>query len=159
MNLKKILLALVVVLAVFSFTSQQPSTKYKCMIQLTNYQGEGAYIVVSLLDPNGTYVKTLQVLGDDPEWYSDLPEWWKFYGKRETIDAITGATISGGQRAIKIIEIDEDKLNKGYKLRFETAVEDQKYYAKDVEFELTTENLKAKIEGNGYIRYVRMMPN
>lgn len=159
MNLKKVLLALVVVLAVFSFTGQQPSTKYKCMIQLTNYQGEGAYIVVSLLDPNGAYVKTLQVLGDDPEWYSDLPEWWKFYGKRETIDAITGATISGGQRAIKIIEIDDDKLNKGYKLRFETAVEDQKYYAKDVEFELTTENLKAKIEGNGYIRYVRMMPN
>lgn len=129
------------------------------MIQLTNYDGEGAYIVVSLLNPEGKYEKTLQVLGDDPEWYSDLPEWWKFYGKRETIDAITGETISGGQRAVKVIEIEDDKIDKGYKIRFETAVEDQKYYATDVEFELTSQSLKSKVEGKGYIRYVRMMPN
>lgn len=129
------------------------------MIQLTNYNGEGAYIVVSLINPQGKYEKTLQVLGDDPEWYSDLPEWWKFYGKRQTIDAITGATISGGERAIKVIEIEDSKLNKGYKIRFETAVEDQKYHVADAEFELTSESVKSKVDGKGYIRYVRMMPN
>lgn len=145
--------------AIFSFTQQEPSTKYKCMIQLTNYNGEGAYIVVSLINPQGKYEKTLQVLGDDPEWYSDLPEWWKFYGKRQTIDGITGATISGGERAIKVIEIEDSKLNKGYKIRFETAVEDQKYYVTDAEFELTSESVKSKVDGKGYIRYVRMMPN
>lgn len=144
---------------IFSFTQQEPSTKYKCMIQLTNYNGEGAYIVVSLINPQGKYEKTLQVLGDDPEWYSDLPEWWKFYGKRQTIDAITGATISGGERAIKVIEIEDSKLNKGYKIRFETAVEDQKYHVADAEFELTSESVKSKVDGKGYIRYVRMMPN
>jgi hypothetical protein len=26
------------------------STQYKCMIQMTNYSGDGAYIVVSLID-------------------------------------------------------------------------------------------------------------
>ncbi|MDO5608306.1 MAG: DUF2271 domain-containing protein [Capnocytophaga sp.] len=157
--MKYILSVFAIALAVFSFTTIQPSTKYKCMIQLVNYNGEGAYVVVSLIDPNGKYEKTLQVLGDDPEWYSDLPEWWKFYGKRQTIDAITGATISGGQRAVKVIEIDDNKLDKGYKIRFETAVEDQKYYATDVEFELTSESVKSKVDGTGYIRYVRMMPN
>ncbi|WP_203970185.1 DUF2271 domain-containing protein [Capnocytophaga stomatis] len=159
MKIRYFLWILAVIFVGFSFTKQQPSTKYKCMIQLTNYDGEGAYIVVSLINSQGKYEKTLQVLGDDPEWYSDLIEWWKFYGKRETIDAITGATISGGERAVKVIEIENDKIDKGYKIRFETAVEDQKYYATDVEFELTSESVKSKVDGKGYIRYVRMMPN
>lgn len=159
MKTKYFLWIFAIAFVAFSFTKQAPSTKYKCMIQLTNYNGEGAYIVVSLINPQGKYEKTLQVLGDDPEWYSDLPEWWKFYGKRETIDAITGATISGGQRAVKVIEIEDSKINKGYKIRFETAVEDQKYHVSDVEFELTSESVKSKVDGKGYIRYVRMMPN
>ncbi|MFK8266626.1 DUF2271 domain-containing protein [Capnocytophaga cynodegmi] len=159
MKIRYFIWILVVIFVGFSFTKQQPATKYKCMIQLTNYEGEGAYIVVSLINPQGKYEKTLQVLGDDPEWYSDLIEWWKFYGKRQTIDAITGATISGGERAIKVIEIEDDKINKGYKIRFETAVEDQKYHATDVEFELTSESVKSKVDGKGYIRYVRMIPN
>ena len=129
------------------------------MIQMTNYAGEGAYVVISLLNPEGEYEKTLYVQGDDDEWYFDITDWWNFYGKRRTnLDAITGATISGGERAISVIEIEDDKLDKGYKIRFESAVEDQEYYKDDVAFELTTDNVKGKIEGNGFIRYVRMMP-
>jgi hypothetical protein len=56
-----------------------------------------------------------------------------------------------------VIEIPNDKLNKGYKLRFETAVEDQEYYKDDIEFELTTENITKKFEGKGFIRYIRMI--
>ena len=33
--------------------------------------------------------------------------------KRSDIDAITGATISGGKRSITVIEIDEDKIDQG----------------------------------------------
>ena len=136
-------------------------TQYKCMIQLKNYDGEGAYVVASLLDKDGKYLETLQVIGDDPEWYHDLMEWWSYYGKDTyNIDAITGPTLGGsGQRAIKVIEIDNDKLDKGYKIRFETAVEDQEYFVDDATFDLTTDNLKGKkIDGTGFIRYVRMMP-
>ncbi|WP_408033478.1 DUF2271 domain-containing protein [Tenacibaculum singaporense] len=135
------------------------SASYKCMIQMKNYTGEGAYIAISLLNPKGEYEKTLYVQGDDEEWYSDITEWWKFQGKvRTDIDAITGATISGGNRAITVLKIDNDKIDKGYKIRFESAVEDQEYYKNDVEFELTTENLKGKFEGNGFIRYIRLIP-
>ncbi|CAM1340063.1 DUF2271 domain-containing protein [Tenacibaculum amylolyticum] len=156
--LKKIGGLLIVCIIAFAFTTIE-SSKYKCMIQLKNYDGEGAYVVVSLLDKDGNYVETLQVLGDDDEWYHEVYDWWDFYGKRRpNIDAITGATISGGQRAIKVIEIDNDKIDAGYKIRFETAVEDQEYYADDVEFDLTSENVKNKFEGKGFIRYVRMMP-
>ncbi|WP_417786293.1 DUF2271 domain-containing protein [Tenacibaculum sp.] len=135
------------------------SATYKCMIQMKNYTGEGAYIAISLLNPNGEYEKTLYVQGDDEEWYSDITEWWKFQGKvRTSIDAITGATISGGNRAITVLKIDNNKIDKGYKIRFESAVEDQEYYRDDVQFELTSENLKGKFEGNGFIRYIRLMP-
>ena len=156
--MKKIIALFITVFTLMAFNINDSAT-YKCMIQMKNYTGEGAYIAISLLNPNGEYEKTLYVQGDDEEWYSDITEWWKFQGKvRTDIDAITGATISGGNRAITLLKIDNDKIDKGYKIRFESAVEDQEYYKDDVEFELTTENLKNKFEGKGFIRYIRLMP-
>ncbi|PIB27537.1 DUF2271 domain-containing protein [Maribacter sp. 4G9] len=146
-------------LVLFAFGKATETTSYKCMIQLTNYEGEGAYIVVSILDGNGKYQETLYVQGDDNEWYRDLEEWWKnIYGiRRPNIDAIVGETVTGGQRKMTILNIPTEKIDAGYKIRFESAVEDQEYYKDDLEFDLTTENLTAKKEGKGFIRYVRMM--
>ena len=163
MKTKKIILIipvfLIMIAALSSFKKNVTESPYKCMIQMKNYSGEGAYIVISLLNEKGAYEKTLYVQGNDDEWYFDIPEWWKFQGKkRKNIDAITGATISGGERKISIISISDTIIDKGYKIRFETAVEDQEYHISDVEFDLTTENLKSKNEGIGFIRYVRMMP-
>jgi hypothetical protein len=147
------------VFAVMSFKVNADNSKYKCMIQMKNYTGEGAYIVISLVDAKDEYVQTLYVQGNDDEWYSDITEWWKFHGKRRPdIDAITGETISGGERKISVIEIPNDKIDAGYQIRFETAVEDQEYYTKDIQFELTSETVKSKVEGSGFIRYVRMLP-
>jgi hypothetical protein len=142
--------------------SQAPAEtmNYKCLIQLTNYEGEGAYVVVSILDAEGEYVETLYVQGDDDEWYRDIEEWWKnSYGvRRPNIDAIVGETVTGGQRKMTVLQIPVDKIDAGYTIRFESAVEDQEYYVDDVEFDLTSENLKTKREGKGFIRYVRMLP-
>lgn len=155
---KLIALVILSVFFLYGFNKLTDTTTYKCMIQMKNYTGEGAYVVISLLDKNNQYQETLYVQGDDNEWYSDITEWWKFQGKkREDIDAITGATVSGGSRSISIIKIPTDKIDAGYKLRFESAVEDQEYYKDDVEFELTSENLKNKIEGKGFIRYIRLI--
>ena len=142
-----------------SFTPKADTTNYKCLIQMINYKGEGAYVVISLINPDGKYEETLYVQGKDKEWYSDITEWWKFYGRRRAnIDAISGETIAGGERTISLVKIPTDKIDAGYSLRFETAVEDQEYYVDDIEFKLTTENLKSKMEGKGFIRYVRMIP-
>ncbi|GGI25498.1 DUF2271 domain-containing protein [Pedobacter mendelii] len=136
------------------------AAKYKCMIQMTNYMGEGAYIVISLIDGKGQYEKTLYVLGSDKKWYNSLKEWHKFNSKKSTnISAITGASLTGGDRGVSVIEIDKAKINTGYKLRFESAVEDQKYNVKDLEIPLTTEALATKSDGTGFIRYVRFSPN
>ncbi len=158
-NIYKRVSVLIISIVLLGFAVRPAASKYKCMIQMINYTGEGAYIAISLLNPEGNYEKTLYVHGDDNEWYFDITEWWNFYGKKRTdIDAVTGATISGGKRAITVIEIEDDKIDKGYKIRFETAVEDQEYYKDDVEFELTSETIKSKVEGKGFIRYIRMIP-
>jgi hypothetical protein len=130
------------------------------MIQMTNYMGEGAYIVVSIVDAKGGYDKTLYVLGADKKWYKTLKEWNKAYLKKPSnISAITGASVAGGDRSVVELEIENSKLNSNYKLRFESAVEDKPYYVKDLEIPLTTEGLSAKSEGTGYIRYVRFSAN
>ena len=153
-------LFLMLITAMLGFKKSPATTPYKCMIQMKNYTGEGAYVIISLLNPKGAYEATLYVQGADDEWYYDLTEWWGFYGKkRSNIDAITGETIRGGARTISILTIPDIALNTGYKIRVETAVEDDEYYKNDVEFELTTENIKNKIKGSGFIRYIRMMPN
>jgi len=144
-------------LFLISFQANAQASKYKCMLQMANYMGEGAYIVVSLINSKGEYEKTLYVMGDDKKWYKSLKEWNKFQTAKPTdISAKTGASVTGGDRSITTIEIDDSKINKGYKLRFESAVEDQKYYVNDLEIPLTNEGLADKTEGKGYIRYVRL---
>jgi len=143
---------------VFSNSGTNVVKKFKCLIQMKNYSGEGAYIIISLIKPNGDYEKTIYVHGDDSEWYYEMTSWWKFYGKkRPNIDGITGGTISGGERAMSVLKIDASKINSGYKLRFESAVENENYYEKDIEFELTSSNLKNKFNGKGFIRYIRIL--
>ena len=145
------------VLCTISFQANAQTSKYKCMLQMSNYVGEGAYIVVSLINAKGEYEKTLYVMGDDKKWYKSLKEWHKFYSKKPSdISATTGASVTGGDRSITTFEIEDSKINKGYKLRFESSVEDQKYYTADLELPLTTTAMADKTEGKGYIRYVRL---
>lgn len=157
----KIALLLLALTVIKPAASQaQTTTKYKCLIQMTNYMGDGAYLVISLIDAKGAYEKTLYVLGSDKKWYKTLKEWHKFYAKKPTnLSAITGASVTGGDRSVNLIELDNAKINAGYKLRFESAVEDKNYYVKDLEIPLTTETLSAKNDGTGFIRYVRFSAN
>lgn len=159
-KLYKITALLLVCFACINTFAQGKTSTYKCMVQMTNYSGEGAYLVVSLINPKGGYEKTLSVMGSDKKWYKDLKEWHKFYSKKPSnLSAISGASISGGERSVVVLELENTKINSGYSLRFETAVEDHQYYTKDLEFSITKENLSGKIEGTNYIRYVRFTTN
>jgi len=116
---------------------------------MKNYSGEGAYIIISLVDKNNHYLETLYVHGDDPEWYHEITSWWKFYGKkRNNIDAISGETLAGGERGVNILSIDESKIKDGCKLRFETAVEDKNYFEKDIEINLSKISYEKKYIGS-----------
>lgn len=147
------------ILVGLAFNSSEGDVKYKCMIQMVNYTGENAYVVVSLMKPDGSYDKTLYVSGKDDEWYHDLIKWWGYQKKaNDKLDGITGASIAGGQRSIALIKVPASKIDKGYKLRFESAVEGQTYHANDVEMEMKAANVNQKIDGKGYIRYVWLIP-
>jgi len=140
-----------------SVSSFAQTSNYKCMVQMESYKGEAAYVIISLIDPKGAYEKTLAVLGPDKQWYNTLKEWYKFQTKtKEKISAVTSASIGGGDRSIRTISIDDSKLNKGYTLRFESAVEEQKYHIKDVEIPLTTQAVTERATGSGYIRFVKL---
>ncbi len=149
--------ALTFFIFLFSLSAAAQNAKYKCMLQMTNYKGLEAYVVVSLIDEKGKYEKTLYVMGPDKQWYNGFKDWYKNQSKKnEKLSAVTGASVAAGDRSITTFTIDESKMNKGYKLRFETAVEDQKYYVTDVEIPLTTEGVTQKTDGKGYIRYVKL---
>lgn len=154
-SLSKICL-MTVIAGLFSLQASAQTTKYKCLLQMANYVGEGAYVAVSLIDAKGEYEKTLYVMGDDKKWYKSLKEWNKFNAKKLDVSAKTGASVTGGDRSVTVFEIENSKINKGYKIRFETAVEDQKYYVGDAEIPLTTAGITEKAEGKGYIRYVKL---
>lgn len=160
--MKRVLVVMLlgVALTVLSAWSVMNDTtvSFKCLIQLTNYGGEGAYVVTSLIDADGNYVQTLFVGGFEEEWYPDLPDWYTFYGDDwESIDGITGASIQSGGRKVALLKIGADKLDSGYELRFESAVEDEAYHGRDVEMDLTSENINQTIGGTGYIRHIRMI--
>ena len=138
---------LIVFILGFSLSAFSQSSKYKCMLQMTNYNGLEAYVVVSLINPNGKYEKTLYMMGPDKQWYN---------GFKENLNGITGASVAAGDRSSTTFTIDESKLNKGYKLRFESAVEDKEYFVTDLEIPLTTEAITQKTEGTGYIRFVKL---
>lgn len=146
----------------FNVNAQSVGGEYKCLIQLKNYQGEGAYVIVSLVNSKGEYVETLRVLGDDHEWYPDLKTWYAYRDNNRhqpRLDGVTGATIGSGERSVVAFSIDKKYIDQGYTLRFETAVEDKNYHSKDVVVQLTSEQLKlGKYEGkDGYIRQVRLI--
>ncbi len=129
----------------------------RCMIQMVNYDGEGAYIVVGLVDPQGEYMDTLYMLGDDDEWYYELEDWWRWFGRaNDSIDGITGPTLGGGERTILHFELQEEWLDRGYGLRFETGVENEGYHPREVLIPLTSDFEQGKHHGEGFIRYVRL---
>lgn len=156
-NISKIILLTLVLFAFVPKTIAQ-ETKYKCMLQMSNYDGLEAYVIVSLIDAKGNYEKTLYVMGPDKQWYNGFKQWKKNASKKnESLSAMTGASIAAGNRSITTFAIDQSKFNKGYKLRFESAVEDDNYFADDVEIPLTNEAITTKTEGKGFIRYVKLI--
>lgn len=151
-NLIQLCLLLVTLLA-------NAQSKYKTLVQMANYSGDPAYVIVSIIDKNETYKKTLAVLGTDKKWYKNLKKWYQAQLKNaENVDAVTSASISSGTRAVKVFTIPEEYVNQGYILRFEVAVEDQPYKENDVEIPLTSELITQKTGGKKYIRFVKLSP-
>ena len=140
----------------------------KCKIEMIEYRGEGAYIAVSLMDENDNYLKTLYVLGEDKTWFFDMRLFWANLKSNGLIgddayyahvDGITGPTIGGGKNLVVPLLLNKSEIGKGYKILFETAVEDKGYFRDDLTFELTEKSLNDSFEGTGFIKTIRTLSN
>lgn len=152
----KIILFLFLNLTFHGHLKTQENVNIKCMLELNEYQGEGAYLVVSLLDKDENYLRTLQIFGKEKRWYKDLPYWFRFYSNKETsLDGISGASISSNQRKVFSFTVLKEEMNSGKIVRFESSVEDQDYHEKDIQVELKVSNLGVNIPGSGYIKHVK----
>lgn len=152
----KIILFLLLNLIFLGQAKSQEKVNIKCMLELTEYQGEGAYLVVSLLDKNENYLRTLQVFGKEKRWYKDLPYWFRFYSNNEiSLDAMFGASISSNQRKVFLFTVLKEEMNSGKIIRFESSVEDNNYHEKDIQVGLKDSNIGVNIPGLGYIKHVK----
>lgn len=150
-------------LSSFQINNGGGSKGFKCLIQLKNYQGKEAYVIVSIVNSKGEYQETLKVLGDDKEWHPDIKAWYKHRESiqhKPSVDGVTGASIISGGRSVVSLSIANKYINSGYSLRFESAVENKVYHQDDVSLDLSDATLKAgKFEGTkGYIRQIRLIP-
>lgn len=152
-------------LITLSLSPKKESISVKCMIEMKDYNGEGAYINISIVN-NENYLKTIYVLGNDKAWFSEMKSFWKYIRINKLyldedfyplIDGITGATISGSQKRVIVLTLPKLLINKNYSLRFETAIEDVGYFENDVNFILDKEGLERSYEGQGFIRNVKFI--
>ena len=148
-----------------SLSPKKESISVKCMIEMKDYSGEGAYINISVVNKEN-YLKTLYVLGNDKAWFSEMKSFWKHIRDNKLyldedfyplIDGISGATISGTQKRVIILKIPKSFLNKNHQLRFETAVEDEGYFENDVNFVLSEKGLNKSHEGQGFIQNIKFI--
>jgi hypothetical protein len=152
-------------LITLSLSPKKESILVKCMIEMKDYNGEGAYINISIVN-NENYLKTIYVLGNDKAWFSEMKSFWKYIRINKLyldedfyplIDGITGATISGSQKRVIVLTLPKLLINKNYSLRFETAIEDVGYFENDVNFILDKEGLERSYEGQGFIKNLKFI--
>ena len=157
-----------ILLSLLSFfaTKKEDTFTVKCMVEMIEYRGEAAYFVISVVDAEDNYLKTLYVLGNDKTWFSDMKAFWQHIRENNLysdenfyplIDGISGATIAGGQRRIFPLQIPIELMDQGHRLRFETAVEDKGYHADDVVLELSQAAMNEQYSGSGFIQQIKFL--
>jgi hypothetical protein len=148
------------------FLPVEEEVEIKCLVEIIDYRGEGAYFVISVLDKEEKYIKTVYVLGDDKSWFSEMKSFWIHLRENNLfsdedfyplIDGISGPTISGGERRVFQIKVPKNLFNNGYHLRFESAVEDKAYHLNDINISLNTEILKQTHMGHGFIKKIQFI--
>jgi len=140
-------------------TSLATAKEVTIQVQMVSYEGEKTYSALYLVNPSGRYEQTLWVSGDEEKYYADgLSRWWKYLSRQpepQPLDGLTGATIGSGDRYQVTSELDERFIDSGYALRVETAVEDREYYRLDAEVPLASQYHRKKVDGHGWVRYLR----
>ncbi|WP_019675032.1 DUF2271 domain-containing protein [Arsukibacterium perlucidum] len=121
--------------------------------QLTNYQGDGAYLAIYLTDSVGSYQRTIWVAGSKSKHYKHLTDWARGSKmSRSEYDGFTGASIANGMLLKVTINVDDALIDSGYQVRVDTAVEDMSENPADIIIPLTTAGVGIVVKGKGYVK-------
>ncbi len=120
---------------------------------LKNYNGEGAYAALYLVDAKGVYQRTLWVAGKKSKYYKHLPDWARGSGLRKSeYDGVTGASVLSRGSLVVTAEIADELFDAGYEVRIDTAVEDLRDNRADASIALTTNGAGKPVNGRGYVK-------
>ncbi|WP_296225846.1 DUF2271 domain-containing protein [Ralstonia sp. UBA689] len=144
--------ALAGVFAMPSMASARPVT---FETQLSNYGGDGAYVVMYVTDRAGRYQGTLWMAGDKTKYYKHLRDWSRMAGSGARLDGITGASVGAGRTLRATLDVADTLIDAGYEIHIDTAVEKMNENPSEVVVPLTTSGAAKPVKGRGYVKSFR----
>jgi len=123
--------------------------------QLTNYGGDGAYVVIYLTDRTGRYHSTLWVAAPKAKYWRNLRDWYRATGGNAKVDGISGASVGAGKALRVCVDVADALLDAGYEIHVDTAVEKMKDNPSEVVVPLTAAGAGKPTAGRGYVKSFR----
>ncbi len=117
---KKLLLGTILGTLIFATPVLSASVKVMLDTKDTGFKRQPFYVLY-LANDKGEFVKTLRQFGYNGALKAALRNWHpKATAANEDIDALTGASLRGGEVYTEIFEIGDMYINKGYKIIVES---------------------------------------
>ena len=91
--------------------------------QLHDYGGQGAYLAMYLVTPQGQCASTLWVAGRKAKYHKHLSD-WKRLCAHASINGITGASVGAGRTLTVKTDLAQALIDAGYEIRIDAADED-----------------------------------
>lgn len=151
MKLKSMLSALVLSTA-FVLPGLAQAKPVTLTVNLTQYGGDGAYVVLYVTDASGAYAGSLWMAGGKSKYYRHLSDWARFTGENVAeVDGITGASVGAGRSLELTMDLSDALFDAGYTLHVDAAVEDMRDSPNEVEVPLTSAGAGKPVQGRQYI--------
>ncbi|MBS7792671.1 DUF2271 domain-containing protein [Roseococcus sp. SDR] len=145
-------LAATLALPAMAFAPAAEARSVTLTTQLRPYGGNGAYLAIYLVDPQGRFHSTLRVAGTKTKYHTHLSAWARGRAAEAArIDGITGASVGSGRTLSVTVDIADALIDAGYQIRVDTAVEDGRDNPGEVTVPLTSAANHRPVSGRGYI--------
>ena len=127
------------------------SRSLELTLQLRPYGGQGAYLAVYLVDPQGQCAATLWVAGRKAKYHKHLSAWRRLCGNAR-LSGITGASVGAGRTLKVTADLADALIDAGYEIRIDAAAEDMRDSPSEVRIPLSTANAGKPQAGKQYIQ-------
>lgn len=121
--------------------------------QLHDYGGQGAYLAIYLVNPQGQCASTLWVAGRKAKYHKHLSDWKRLCGNA-SINGITGASVGAGRTLKVTLDLADALIDAGYEIRVDASVENMRDSPSEVRVPLSASQAGKPQAGKQYIQAV-----